>query len=450
MNVLWEGGCGPKRIRRKSFETRKAILDAAARLFCENGYVGTTLKEIATAAGIEPASLYYYFASKEDLLDDVFDIGCRQITDAVSTVYQECEASGASFKETFTGMVREHLDQILGGSDFTAAIMRNFSILSPEARARQRRSFKIYGDLWTNAFKNAQQKGEIRPDISAITLKQLIVGALNWTAVWFDRDSFSICEYTDSTVSLLLDGLLSPDNLWDGREPAAITIEPMSPKIAGRSKAAQTRLHILLSTTRALQKKGYDGVTLRYIAEVAGIEAGSIYYHFSSKEEIIDDVLSRGLNEIAEGVIYILENEIDYPDYTSRIAAAIRTHMLYLFVRNDFIALNIRIFGQLPLDIREKHRPVRQQYAAAWNQILKQAQASGEIRNELNIFQMQQLLLGALNWSVNWYHPDLDKAEESKSLDDLIKKILVVFLDGIATEKQEIVSQGIKTSLQPD
>nr|WP_281351334.1 TetR/AcrR family transcriptional regulator [Sneathiella litorea] len=224
----------------------------------------------------------------------------------------------------------------------------------------------------------------------------------------------------------------------------------MSPKIAGRSKAAQTRLHILLSTTRALQKKGYDGVTLRYIAEVAGIEAGSIYYHFSSKEEIIDDVLSRGLNEIAEGVIYILENEIDYPDYTSRIAAAIRTHMLYLFVRNDFIALNIRIFGQLPLDIREKHRPVRQQYAAAWNQILKQAQASGEIRNELNIFQMQQLLLGALNWSVNWYHPDLDKAEESKSLDDLIKKILVVFLDGIATEKQEIVSQGIKTSLQPD
>ncbi len=437
MTLKWDSGNEGKRSSRKSKDTRDTILAAAARQFCEKGYARTTLKEIAASAGMEASSLYYHFASKEDLLDDVFDIGCRQVIEIVSLVYNEHEARGAGFRETFGAMVYAHLDQILGGSEFTAAIMRNFSMLSPEAQVRHRRVFETYGNLWTTAFINAQKKHEIRSDMSVLTLQQLIVGALNWTTEWFDREHFSVREFSETTVTLLLDGILDHRYKWNGREVDSMVIEPMSPKVAGRSKAAQTRLHILLSTTRALRKKGYDGVTLRHIAEVAGIEAGSIYYHFSSKEEIIDDVLSRGLNEIVEGVTYILENEPAFSDYASRLASAIRAHMLYLFVRNDFVAMNIRIYGQLPEEVRQKHRPIRQQYTNSWSRTLVRAQDSGEVRRDLDVLQMRQLMLGALNWSANWFHPDWDKEEVSKSLDDLIGKVLTVFLDGIALDKQD-------------
>lgn len=436
MNLQRGRASRSKRRRRRSNGTREAILTAAARQFCIKGYARTTLKDIAAVAGMEAGSLYYHFASKEDLLDDVFDLGCRQVIDVVSSAYDEHEARGAEFREIFSAMVYAHLHQILGGSEFTAAIMRNYSMLSPEAQVRHRRVFEVYGNIWTKAFANAQKKHEIRSDVSVLTLQQLIVGALNWTTEWFDRDRFSVHEFSEMTVALLLDGILDHSHKWNGREVEGIMVEPMSPKVAGRSKAAQTRLHILLSTTRALRKKGYDGVTLRHIAEVAGIEAGSIYYHFSSKEEIIDDVLSRGLNEIVEGVTYILENENSYSDNASRLASAIRAHMLYLFIRNDFVAMNIRIYGQLPEDVREKHRPIRQQYTNSWSRALVQAQENGEVRRDLDVLQMRQLMLGALNWSANWFHPNWDKEEVSKSLDNLIAKVLTVFLDGIALREQ--------------
>ncbi|MBO0333298.1 TetR/AcrR family transcriptional regulator [Sneathiella sp. CAU 1612] len=436
MNLKVEGGNGRKRGGRKANGTRTTILATAARHFCEKGYAHTTLKEIAADAGLEASSIYYHFSSKEDLLDDVFDLGCRQVIDVVSSVYNEHEARGANFRETFAAMVYAHLDQVLGGSEFTAAIMRNFSMLSAEAQVRHRRVFGSYGNLWTKAFSNAQKNHEIRSDVSVMTLQQLIVGALNWTTEWFDRKRFSVRAFANNTVILLLDGILDQRSKWNGRMMDGMSIEPMSPKVAGRSKAAQTRLLILLSTTQALRKKGYDGVTLRHIADVAGIEAGSIYYHFSSKEEIIDDVLSRGLNEIVEGVTYILENETAFPDYVGRIAAAIRTHMLYLFVRNDFVAMNIRIYGQLPQDVREKHRPIRQQYTSSWSRTLARAQELGEVRKDVDVVQMRQLMLGALNWSANWFHPNWDD-EEDKSLDDLIRNVSTIFLDGIASDVQE-------------
>lgn len=442
MNLKADGENGGKRGSRKAKGTRTTILAVAARQFCEKGYARTTLKEIAAEAGLEASSIYYHFSSKEDLLDDIFDLGCRQVIDVVSSVYDEHEARGADFRETFTAMVYAHLDQVLGGSEFTAAIMRNFSMLSVEAQVRHRRVFGTYGNLWTKAFNNAQEKHEIRSDVSVLTLQQLIVGALNWTTEWFDRKRFSVRAFAGNTVALLLDGILDPDNKWNGRSMEGMSIEPMSPKVAGHSKAAQTRLLILLSTTKALRKRGYDGVTIRHIADAAGIEAGSIYYHFSSKEEIIDDVLSRGLNEIVEGVTYILENETAFSDYVGRIATAIRTHMLYLFVRNDFVAMNIRIYGQLPQEVREKHRPIRQQYTSSWSRTLARAQDLGEVRKDVDVVQMRQLMLGALNWTANWFHPNWDEAEEDKSLEDLIKNVSTIFLDGIASVEQEGILFG--------
>src|SRR5580693_4687431 len=51
--------------------TGERLFDIAAALFCEKGYAATTTREIATAAGIQQASLYYHVSSKEDLLHQI-------------------------------------------------------------------------------------------------------------------------------------------------------------------------------------------------------------------------------------------------------------------------------------------------------------------------------------------------------------------------------------------
>ena len=53
--------------------TSERLFDIAAALFCEKGYATTTTREIAAAAGIQQASLYYHVTSKEDLLHPVLE-----------------------------------------------------------------------------------------------------------------------------------------------------------------------------------------------------------------------------------------------------------------------------------------------------------------------------------------------------------------------------------------
>lgn len=59
-------------VQVKKAEVREAILDAAARLFREKSYAGTSISEIGQAAGVTPSSIYIYFNSKLDLFYTIF------------------------------------------------------------------------------------------------------------------------------------------------------------------------------------------------------------------------------------------------------------------------------------------------------------------------------------------------------------------------------------------
>lgn len=423
--------------RVRAATTRHLILAEAARRFRESGYTASSLKDIAAGAGISAASFYYYFSSKEELLDEVLDKGCRQVIDFVSDARAKCEAEGGDFRRVFRAMVHAHLYFLLCAGDYTAASIRNFSMLPPENQARHRQLFVIYGNLWEELFDKAKASGELKPDLDTAFLQRIVIGALNWTVEWFDTGRYSISHFADRVADIMLDGLLRPGYRWQGRTASALPVEPLEEMAARQPKFGKSRLTILIAAARVLRARGYEGVTLRHIAEVAGMEAGSIYYHFSSKEEIIDEVLSRGLNEVADGVATVLRNREKFACPVECFAAAVRTHMLYLFIRNDFVAMNMRIYAQLPRDMQERHHPVRQRLATVWSDCLHFIEQSNEFREGIEIMLTRQLLLGALNWTALWFKPDRETAATSRSLDDLINMLLVIFLDGICVDRGE-------------
>ena len=67
----------------KSEKSRDAILKSAAKLFGRQGFSATTLRQIASKAKIEAGSIYYYFGSKDAILDEVLDRGLRHVFESV-------------------------------------------------------------------------------------------------------------------------------------------------------------------------------------------------------------------------------------------------------------------------------------------------------------------------------------------------------------------------------
>lgn len=166
-----------------------------------------------------------------------------------------------------------------------------------------------------------------------------------------------------------------------------------------------TRDQILAQAARLFRHQGYAATTLRQIADAAGIKAGSIYYHFGSKEEILGVVLDDGIRAVKAAVETRVESLPPGASHRDRIAAAIEGHLHGLLHHGDFTSANIRIYGQIPLEAKNRHRAVRGAYARYWDELLQQARASGELRSDIDAGVMRLFLIGAINWTVEWYNP---------------------------------------------
>lgn len=177
------------------------------------------------------------------------------------------------------------------------------------------------------------------------------------------------------------------------------------PARASALNDATKRAHILEQAAKLFRLQGYAATTLRQIADATGIMAGSIYYHFSSKEEILVEVMDTGIRMVAEAVREKIDALAPGVSNRKRIAAAIEGHLYGLLHHGQFTSANVRIYGQIPQSAKDRHRPVRLEYAAYWDKLFADAQRSGELRRDVPVSVMRLFVLGSLNFTVEWYNP---------------------------------------------
>jgi AcrR family transcriptional regulator len=169
------------------------------------------------------------------------------------------------------------------------------------------------------------------------------------------------------------------------------------------SKSEKSRDSILEAAAKLFRRQGYSATTLRQIAATAEIKAASIYYYFDSKEAILDEVLHRGLLSVFEAVKTALK-KAGKVSHRRRIGLAIEAHLVALLEASDFTSANIRIYGQLPENLKKPHRPLRRAYAEYWDQLFLAARRAGEIRADIEIVPLRIFVLGALNWTIEWFN----------------------------------------------
>lgn len=206
-----------------------------------------------------------------------------------------------------------------------------------------------------------------------------------------------------------------------------MTTKPPSEATATVPEAPVTRERILLEAARLFRHHGYAATTLREVADAAGVKAGSIYYHFASKEEILGEVLDKGITIVADAVRTRIEALAANASWRQRIAAGIEGHLWGMLHHGDFTSANIRIYGQIPASAKNRHRVIRRAYSDYWDRLFESALASGELRQDTNTAMVRLFVIGALNWTVEWYNP------QRGSFQDFVRQITAIVFDGILT-----------------
>lgn len=192
-----------------------------------------------------------------------------------------------------------------------------------------------------------------------------------------------------------------------------------------KKKATLSRERVLKTAAQVFAEKGYSGTTMRAVAERAGMQAGSLYYHYRSKEELIEAVLSMGLRGVADAVRFAVASVQATASARERIDTAILAHLISLVEYGDYALASRRLLGQVPPRIRRKHIDLRDEYGDFWLALLEDAQAAGELRAEADLHLARTFTLGALNYALEWYRPG------GKPLREIGREFSLMICDGI-------------------
>ncbi len=159
---------------------REPLLRAAARLFRDRGYRGTTIRDIAGAVGMRSGSPHYHFATKQEMLRAVILEGMR----AALADLEAIEARGLGPREALGALVRAHLGVIHDkGRDFVPVMLSEFRELDPATRREIIALRDRYERIWQRALERLGAAGQVRRADRYARL--FVLGALNWSSRWY-------------------------------------------------------------------------------------------------------------------------------------------------------------------------------------------------------------------------------------------------------------------------
>lgn len=192
---------------------------------------------------------------------------------------------------------------------------------------------------------------------------------------------------------------------------AVSTPKPTSAPSGGR-KGDRTRRRILDAAASVLATAGSRDFSLSDVARVAGLKAGSLYFHFESKDALLGEVLHVGVQES----LAHLEQSVDAAGSGSpsrRLAAAIRAHISARSELSDYAAVVLSFDHDHDRDSPDHpaYQRCRRQYTHYWLELIEATQRVGTLSADADPKLIRRLLFGAMNSDLGRQWPPAVAAE---------------------------------------
>jgi AcrR family transcriptional regulator len=176
---------------------RDELIEVAAVVFSAKGYDRASLREICSAAGILPGSMYHHFRSKEDLFVTVHAEGFRRLNEAIdkavsgkSDPWRRLEAAIAAHIACLVG--RDKVNAVTGASLFHTTQPALQRKLNREREAYEARFREMIAAL------------RLPKDVDRTLLRLNLLGALNWSRIWYRPGKKTPAQIADHLVNTIL------------------------------------------------------------------------------------------------------------------------------------------------------------------------------------------------------------------------------------------------------
>ena len=192
--------------------------------------------------------------------------------------------------------------------------------------------------------------------------------------------------------------------------PDAAVLAAPSPKKRGRPHKGEgggLRAELLEKSAQLFRTKGYDNTTVREIAAAAGIQAGSWFYHFKTKQDILAAIMEQGLARSLAEIEAIARQPLPPCELLRRLVEA---HLQTLLAPDHhFIAVLLYEWRALDHDSRARIVDLKDRYEAVWDRVIEALHQSGDWAMPTQFDRL--MIFGALNWTVQWYKDQAARAD---------------------------------------
>lgn len=183
---------------------RQQIVAAAIHVFFEQGYEGASLRDLAGRVGINKATVYHYFASKEEILNHIV----AQVGDGLLDGVRQAARSTDDPLVALETMIRFQIEYMEDHLEEVKVLVEEKKSLNAELSHSTRDTESAILKLYKNRLERCSEQGLVRP-VNITTAAFGILGQINWLYHWYRPDGpLTIQELADQVVALLFHGLL--------------------------------------------------------------------------------------------------------------------------------------------------------------------------------------------------------------------------------------------------
>ena len=165
----------------KKTPRRAEVIRAAAKLFSERGYHGTSMQHLGDALGMQRGSLYAHIGSKEELLFEVVEEGAERFLERGRSAIEMQALASVRLRSLLIG----HIETAIEHLDAATVFLNEWRYLSEPMQEIVQVKRDLYEGFVRRIIEDGIEAGEFRADADVRFAATLVLSAGNWTYAWY-------------------------------------------------------------------------------------------------------------------------------------------------------------------------------------------------------------------------------------------------------------------------